>query len=351
MLGLPFFDPTRPPPPPPPLLWNTAPSDDLNFVQNFLSTRQRTEKHVSQKNKMPAASISVLKTRVIDLIKEIEHLTTQKETLEKEICTQPDLEWQTNVEQLELLRSAIESRLVRLNDPELKRKLHARRKKRAWQKRRQAELKRQRDRRLSDRVRLHESIDQWQQEQRKLLDEEKQVQQQLDFAGKFLADVHRRKAACKRYLARFEKIKDMKKQRQLLDKSFSGKDVNESRDDADITELVQNWTTKLADCIKEEKRLKDVLARRSAANFKRRVENEWNRTMFGETIPKKFEHPLLGADRDPEVLIATRWAWDACLVKDDEDDQDQASAIPLGWVLPSTDPLPEWAEYQAKEPN
>lgn len=268
---------------------------------------------------------------MLDLMKEVESLNMQKATLEKEIELQSDSQWQTNFAQLEQTQQSIASKLALLNDSEVQnhlgKKLHARQKKREWQKRRKSRIKQEKAEIMQNRVKLHEQIDQWQREQWKLVEKEKQAQHELDIASHFLADVRRRKAACKRYLAKFEKMKDRE--------SSVG-----------FNQLLQDWTVRLSECIKEEKRMKDILARRSAANYQRRVENEWNKALFGDSIPKKFEHPLLAADRNREALIETRRAWDACLAAVDDT---EASAIPLGWVLPPVNPTADWAKYQIKE--
>ncbi|XP_053694773.1 golgin subfamily A member 6-like protein 22 [Sabethes cyaneus] len=348
MLRLPAFDPTRPPP------LNISslrdPASDQNFVDAFLKARGHLKaENYPRTNKPTTVSISELKTTLAQLVTELEQLQIEKESLEKEIDRMPEAEWKIASERLLQMQQHIEQKLQQISDSNvygrLKQKIHARRKKRAWQKRRNGRLREQRQDRLKDREKLHESIALWQQEQQKLLDEERQVQQQMECASHFLDDVRRRKAACKRHLAKFEKMRKHS--------SSARREDEEKRFTAELVGLTQTWTAKLADCIKEEKRIKDVLARKSAANFKRRVENEWNRTLFGDVVPKKFEHPLLVADRDPAVMIETRWAWDACLVDegdgDDNNIQTQASAIPLGWVLPPKDALPEWAQYRAFE--
>lgn len=332
MISFPFFDPTRPPPP------SQSSSLDQSFVQHFLSTRQRRSERKNTST-FASASIGELKHKLTDLVRVIDLLKTKKVTLEKELqLVEPKSggRWHAGIDELEQLRHNISEKLLRLRDPELseqlRRKLGARRKKRAWQKRRNARLKEQKEAQRKNREQLHEKIDQWQREQRKLIEKDRKAQKELDYAGHFLADIHREKAICKRHLAKFEKVHESRRR-------YNRRDNKEHN--ADMVELTKKWTTKLAECIREEKRLKDVLARRSAANYQRRVENEWNRTLFGDVIPKKFEHPLLMAERDWEVLVQTRRDWDACLVEDGED----ALAIPLGWVLPPKEPAPEWAQY------
>lgn len=335
MFSFPFFDPARPPPVAPPNLWTNQTSLDQSFVRHFLNTRSGR----NAASKAASASITQLRHNITDLVGELDLLKTKKATLEKEMHLQPDSDWRVGIEQLEHLQQSASEKLQQLSDPtlneQLQRKLKARQKKRSWQKRRNAQLKHQNDTQKLNREQLHEKINQWQTEQRKLLEKDKLAQQQLDFASNFLADVHRRKAACKRYLAKFERVHETRRRHHP-----------EDDDNQDLAELTKKWTAKLAECVREEKRLKDVLARRSAANYQRRVENEWNRTLFGEVIPKKFEHPLLVADRDRDVLVQTRSDWDACLVDGDGDD---ASTVPLGWVLPPKDTAPEWAEYLVKE--
>ncbi|XP_062554033.1 programmed cell death protein 7 [Armigeres subalbatus] len=327
MSALPFFDPTRPPPTIE-LLCNQ------NIAQEYNGTKVQPSN--AHQNNLAPASITSLRTELVDLIEKVEKLKTNKEWLEKETESQSDNEWKINFEQAKLLKQNIDDTLLNLMDSDrlklVQKKLHLRRKKRDWIMRRKSRMKQEKDKAIQNRKKLDDQIDQWQKEQRKQLDKEKQAQQELDFASKFLADVHRRKAACKRYLAKFDKMKN----RNKLDKDLQ----------TEIDDLTRTWTTNLCDCIKEEKRLKDVLARKSAANYQRRVENEWNKTLFGDAIPKKFEHPLLGADRDREVLIGVRHEWDVCLV--DHHDE-EGSSIPLGWVLPPENPTSDWSKYQMME--
>lgn len=329
MFSFPFFDPSRPPPVAPPPSLSLL---DQSFVQHFLSTRPER----SHASKTVRVSISDLRYKITDLIGQIELLKTQKATLEKEMHLQPDLSWQSNIKQLAQLQHNISEKLTQLSDPaltdHLQRRLCARQKKRSWQKRRNARLKDLKAAQQANRDQLHDRIDQWQREQHKLHEEEQLVQHQLELASHFLADVHRRKSTCKRYLAKFEKVRESRRRHH--------QDEGDDDANADLTELTKKWTAKLAECVREEKKMKDVLARRSAVNYQRRVENEWNRALFGDVVPKKVE------DRD--VLVRTRWEWDACLVGEG-DDGDDASAVPLGWVLPPEDPAPEWVQYQMKE--
>lgn len=344
MLGYPFIDTSQPPPG----FWE--PCDDQKFAENFTSARQLSKLYNPKTGKATIA-ISDFKIHVADLLKELDELKTKKAIIEAESNDLSDLEWEARTQELKQIQDSISNKLLHINNPELygpfKQKLHRRRKKRAWEKRRNAKLKVIRDQQLRDRDRLHDRIDQWRQEQLHLLEKEKQVQQELDFVSNFFIDVRRRKAVCKRYLLKFEKMREMRNERAFLHTSCSSYDPSL---DSEISRLIATWSLKLSDCIKEEARLKDTLARRSAPNFQRRVENQWNRVLFGDVIPKKFEHPLLTADRDRNALISTRWSWDGCAV-DENDSQDGASAIPLGWILPPAEPLPEWAEYQVKEIN
>ncbi|XP_055542398.1 golgin subfamily A member 6-like protein 2 [Wyeomyia smithii] len=347
MLRLPVFDPTRPPP----LTISQPhfnPGSDQNFVESFLNARGHLKKIAPRTNKSTTTSISELKATLTSLVTELDRLRSEKESLEKKIDLLSETEWQIAAERLQQMQLQIEDKLLQVTDANvygrLKQKIHKRRKKRAWQKRRNAQLRQQKQDQLKDRKKLDESISVWQQEQQKLFEEEKQVLQQMEQASHFLTDVYRRKAACKRHLARFEKMRN--------NSSSTRRHDDEKRFSAELVELVKVWSSKLTECIKEEKRIKDVLARRSASNYKRRVENEWNRALFGDVVPKKFEHPLLGAERNPAVMIETRWAWDACLVDDADDSQlQQASTIPLGWVLPPKNPSPEWEQYRTAQSN
>ncbi|XP_055609505.1 uncharacterized protein LOC129756619 [Uranotaenia lowii] len=339
MQNLPYFDPRRPPPSQP-FLTNFHYNSDLEFVERFL--KHRTPTHLIQTP--PKLSITDLKQTLSSLVKEIDHLKENKTILEQAIPFLPDSEWKKAVEEQTQVVASINDKITRLKDPnlsgDLQRKIKARLRKRRWQKKRNAQLKKEKLSQLENRKKLHKKIDSWQCEQQKLLAEQRKSQQELEQASHVLADVHKRKAACKRNLAKFEKLKIARQLRQ----EYNRQEPNQDPIFSELIKLTETWAAKLADCIKEEKQLKDTLARQSAANAQRRTENEWNRVLFGDTIPRKFDHPLLKADRSREALIETRRAWDACLVHDDVDGK-VSSSIPLGWVLPPSDPSVDWAKY------
>lgn len=364
-LNLPF-DITKPPPPiedsfPHPKLLEQLRQSDEALVQQFLSTRKDTSSDSCKKptDKVPV-NITTYRSELREALLVLEGLKHSKMILENLRNTQHDSDsrWSDELDRTEELQCVLHSKLEALENVKiaasLTRKLAVRKKKRAWQKRRIQSLRIEYENRLEDRKRRMEDIFRWEIEWKDRLEKEQAVRDELQAKTLVLADVRRRKARAKRYVNRFEKTIQLYEQRHSAAKDStqggSSMEATGERFRRDVDALNSEWKSKLCECIKEEKRLKDELARRSAGNESRRRDNRWRKALFGDAAALARGRAKVVECDD---MIKIRWAWDAytCSIDDAEDaaphnGSEKGYPVPTGWIFPPEYPSNEWAIFR-----
>lgn len=68
------------------------------------------------------------------------------------------------------------------------------------------------------------------------------------------------------------------------------------------------------------------------------IENQWMRVLFGESVSTL-------KSSDYESLIQRRKEWDQYLTSDTNP---YGSTIPIGFVIPNTNPTTDWNQYRSK---
>ncbi|XP_058117919.1 programmed cell death protein 7-like [Anopheles ziemanni] len=352
------FDLTKPPPPiddsfpHPTLLEQLRLSDEL-LVEEFVSSHtQNRSISVNAFKSNPSINIATYRTevrKVLHALKALKHSKLVLEELQKTPVDENDTRWSDEVERIEHLKNGLDSKLKELEDlatvTSVANKLVVRRKKRAWKKRRNARLKKAREKQQTDRLRRLEEISRWETEWKARLEKERTAREELQAKTLILADVRRRKARAKRYLGRFEKTIQLHQQRQGETLARDPVDDTRERFRRNVDALIAEWKIKLTDCIKEERLLKDELARRSAGNESRRRDNRWRKALFGDAAAA-----IGGRRTDGYDLLGVRWTWDSYAVPIDPTGVSTESKpgypVPTGWVFPSEHPLPDWAIYR-----
>uniref|UniRef100_A0A2M4AMI4 Putative programmed cell death protein n=1 Tax=Anopheles triannulatus TaxID=58253 RepID=A0A2M4AMI4_9DIPT len=332
---------------------------DAQLVEQFLDSRTVGSSDCSKSRPSePSVDIPEYRSDLREALLLLASLKQSKIVLDELLTSSPDTEsdaigWNMETERTEQIKELLSAKLSTLEDPArtrvLKRKLAVRRKKRNWQKRRNLRLAEDRKKLLADREKRQQEIAAWEAEWRKRLEQEQAAREELAAKSAILADVRWRKARAKRYLRRFEKTIQLHDQRTMIDETdganTDGGNIPEERFQRSIGSLIDEWKKKLSDCVKEEKRLKDELARRSTGNESRRRENRWRKALFGDASAS-----LNRIGRNPlDEFVKVRRAWDVYALPNNTDQPhpvSQGSAVPFGWVKPPDDPLPEWLSYR-----
>ncbi|XP_058058118.1 uncharacterized protein LOC131209140 [Anopheles bellator] len=358
--------------PPPPLddsfphvrLLEQITASDKLLVKHFLSQRSEAVRTKSDQNAPKTdryTDIPQYRNELRAALLLLERLNRSKIDLENML--QPDgddserhQDWTTELDQTVPLEEALRNKLDFLQDPArlqiLYRKLATRRKKRAWQRRHNKRLAEKSKQLQKKREKRLEEIALWEADWDERLNRERATRDELLAKSAFLADVRRRKARAKRNLRTFEKTVYLRNQQRPADVSAAeGKqqrssEVSEERFRRDIDHLITEWKAKLSEYVKEEKRLKDELARRSTGNESRRRENRWRKALFGDAASGPLNRKLIN---DPDELIAIRRAWDVYALSHSfgsDELSSGCSAVPFGWVKPPENALPEWQMYR-----
>lgn len=332
---------------------------DAKLVKQFLASRTVGTSDCSKPQSSDlSVDIPEYRTDLREALLLLASLKQSKIVLDELLSSSANTEsdiigWDAEVERTEQIKELLNPQLSTLEDPArtrvLKRKLAVRRKKRNWQKRRNLRLAEDRKKLLEDREKRQQEIAAWETEWRNRLEQEQVAREELAAKSAILADVRWRKARAKRYLRRFEKTIQLHDQRTVTEETVGGNtdggNIPEERFQRSIGCLIDEWKKKLSDCVKEEKRLKDELARRSTGNESRRRENRWRKALFGDASAS-----LNRIDRNPvDEFVAVRRTWDAYALPNKPDQPQlvsQGSAVPFGWIKPPEDSLPEWLSYR-----
>uniref|UniRef100_A0A182JUI1 Uncharacterized protein n=1 Tax=Anopheles christyi TaxID=43041 RepID=A0A182JUI1_9DIPT len=347
------MDVTRPPPQiddsfPHPTLLERLRLTDEQSVQHFLTSfpRANTPGVRDTRSSPIAINISTYREELGEALRVLQTLKNSKLVLEE--LDQDDPQWKEEVERTDQLKSILLNTLEALEDIKrkelLKRKLIIRQKKRAWQKRRNERLKTNRTAQQASREERLREIANWEAEWKDRLNQERIAREELQMKTIILTDVRRRKARAKRVLNRFEKSDRLRQQKQST--KFTDPELEESfRKRMDT--LVTEWKSKLNECVKEERKLKEELSRQTAGNAGRRKENRWRKVLFGTAVQGTWPAGHQRQDDWWHELVSVRRAWDKfCLPFDSNNG---GSVAPSNWILPPEHPLPEWAVYREGE--
>lgn len=350
-------DVSRPPPqiddsfPHPTLLEQLRVADE-HCVQQFLAcVPSANTPHESKPSPSPMpVNIGTYREELREALRVLQTLHHSMLVLEE--LKEDDPNWKEEVQRAEQLKSLLVDSLLPLEDAnrkeQLAHKLTIRQKKRAWQKRRNERLKANRTAQQASRVERLREIATWQADWQERLNQERIAREELQMKTHILTDVRRRKARAKRVLGRFEKSLRLRQQRQRSKPTIDPELEESFRKRMDT--LVTEWSGKLNECVKEEKRLKDELNRQTVGNAGRRRENRWRKVLFGSAAQSALAAGRRSNKEDLwQELVTVRRAWDKfCLPFEPNNSANNAggSVAPSTWILPPEQPLPEWGVYR-----
>uniref|UniRef100_A0A182RNV4 Programmed cell death protein 7 n=1 Tax=Anopheles funestus TaxID=62324 RepID=A0A182RNV4_ANOFN len=352
-------DTTKPPPPiddsfPHSALLEQLRVTDVQRVQQFLTNRNLRNDSRSCSSTIPA-NISTYRAKLGEALVVLENLKHSTLVMDDLLLKEDesDPRWKEELGRTEQLKDVLLRILEPLENDHCKQrlmhKLATRKKKRAWQKRRNQRLHEDRKTEQAARTERLAEIDAWEAEWKNRLIQERVAREELHMKTLILTDVRRRKARVKRVLTRFEKAVQLQQQRQSVSSIHP---QLEERSLTKMDTLITEWKGKMAECVREEKRLKAELNRQSTCNVNRRRENRWRKVLFGSAAPGGMTGR--GSKEDWwQQLITVRRAWDTFSLPSNSDDiliqngmPDEKNVAPATWVLPPDQPLPEWGVYQ-----
>jgi chromosome segregation ATPase len=329
---LPIFDFSVPPP-----NWPQPVGDQIASFLRDRNKQQQPLRRPRRRHYVPKVSFSGMKSDFFESQELLEQLKSVHQQLEVAPGTS---NWSQLVAEAENIKTKLQTIESKYSSPhfahELQKLYERRIKKRQRIKRRNDVFRTQRAESLKT---SKARIEQWQREIATKQEKEHTANAEAAHAKAVLADVTRKIGDAKKYLAEFQALVELRKARKL---AVQASDLGERDFEARIRELEQSWHDALVKYRQEEADLRRVLEARSS-NAGKFIEKRWNQALFGDQATTLHNHPMLKANKDFDELMAVRGAWDTCLV--DSNDAN-GTHIPSGWVMPNTDPLPEWKIYR-----
>ncbi|KAJ1527263.1 hypothetical protein ONE63_008787 [Megalurothrips usitatus] len=335
--------------PPPTHLSHTTSSDKI-WLDNWLQSRSQ------QQDRKAVQGVSLVegKESLRKWMQCLEKLEQNHSNLQNEVETLSDSEWNAmwvNIEQTKSDASEMSSYFCGELITDLKKKICKRAMKRLRLKRQKAARKKDAYLAQLRRQSLHRKADAWLADMQLAVDRARNDEELKKEADCVLANVTRRQTEGRRQIALLEALQKLHQARIQTIESRGSRLSSEDRENAAhstlaFDRLLNLWSRKMEEYNKEETDLRVMLKESAAKQSDLEIENvchileEWETFLFGSEISSREFY-------DTDTLISIRYAWDQYLVPDGAASA-VASAIPVGWVLPTTPSSTEWQQLLSK---
>lgn len=280
----------------------------------------------------------------------LQQLEVTHKVLSSECKSMSPTSWKSLMEDVEQKMNIVSTCLLEIQKPNtldyLKKTLVKRQKKRQSQKRRREVHREIIAESHAKRQQLHRSIDIWLEDMQVAVEKAKTEESLKKEADTILSDVTRKKAEARRQVAL---LSALVKLRQLRVKSAASRGQHISveggiRFNKVADHLQKLWSNQLKEYNLEEQGLQVMLSEAVDERDQTRVLREkralaqWEQVLFGRGKPDKPGF-YLAAEQDLEAFINIRQAWDKFVAPTNIP---MSSAIPIGWVLPTTASSSQW---------
>lgn len=339
MDNIPNLVPNFPPPPirpPPPAFKNNA-NLYKERLQNYLLSRKNRllsphmPNEVRQKP-MKLSEISIDLSRFYDTVEtmksEIENLSNSASTILSSQWNNQITELKSQLNELSTIREKYENSNVCNN---AKRAVEKRLKKRSHIKKRKAELNAMKECEMKNRKLKHHQIDQWLNRNAENIRENRRKIENKQQAEQVLTEVKSLKNDAAKHLLLFDSLKELYRIRSRDKASTAMYDIEFNRE---MDKLKNMWMDASVKYEMEEKRLRTFL---NCSNHC----DEWQGILFGD-VKSEDLFSLKKNENGLTKLIEIRRQWDSFIVSDDNP---HGSSIPLGWVIPNSNPSEKWKVY------
>ena len=320
---------------------------DEKNIENFLLEVDRANDTNDQKNICKKSKIAIAKDAIMSAHKLNEKLRT--------ICAEikgdqnmTEEEWQ---EKMNICNTA-KDEIVKLLEPikdqnffkQLKKNLERRKKKRLREKIKREQWRNEKVMRMERRARLHAQIDSWIRKEQAVIEKEKQEENLRKDADMILSDVRGKRSDARKYLGLLLELRNLRNVKANIARA-RGEHLSSAADNAFnniIAKLIEQWSTLDREYSIEEQGLKLMLKTDNEERIekqKKSLFDEWENVLFGKRILISDQY-----NTDIANFITIRNAWDKYINPDSD-----ASAIPVGWVMPDKPSSAAWQKYLKKE--
>lgn len=315
--------------------------NDEKDIENFL---QGNEQESYDKRVRRGSRIAYAKNAIASIYKLNEKLKASCAELGNyENLTEE--EWQERIS----VCSAAREEILKLLEPiknadclkRLKQDLVRRERRRSREKAKRGKWKEEKLMRLERRARMHARIDSWIRKEQAVIEKEKQEENLRKDADMVLFDVRGKRSDAKKYLGLLQELQNLRNVKVNIARA-RGEHLSSAADEAFsniLAKLTEQWSKLDREYSMEEQGLKLMLKTDNEERIekqKRSLFDDWEKVLFGKKVTDQWNTDLTN-------LVVTRSAWDK-YVSTDED----ASAIPIGWVMPVNPTSAAWQKCLCK---
>ncbi|XP_053981885.1 programmed cell death protein 7 [Hylaeus volcanicus] len=311
----------------------------LEIDQSNIVTNQR---NVCRKSKIAAAK---------DAITSAHKLNEKLKTICAELKNNQnftDEEWQQKMCICNTAKNEIVKLLEPIKDPkflnQLKKDLERRTKKRLREKIKREKWKNEKLMKMERRARMHAQIDSWIRKEQAVIEKEKQEENLRKDADMILFDVRGKRSDARKYLVLLQELRNLhniKANIAIARGEHLSSAANEAFNNI-IVKLTEQWSTLDREYSIEEQGLKLMLKTDNEKRIekqKKSLFDDWENVLFGKKISMSDQYNV-----DLTSFITIRTAWDKYISSDSD-----ASAIPIGWIMPDKPSSAMWQKCLRKE--
>ncbi|XP_076249361.1 uncharacterized protein LOC143188799 [Calliopsis andreniformis] len=319
---------------------------DEKSIEDFLLNVDPSNEINDQANVPRKCKIRTAKDALMSAYKLNEKLKTICDEL-KDNQTLTEEEWDEKLNICEAAQTEIMKLLEPIKDQnfvkQLKKDIERRKKRRLREKINREKWKNEKLLRTERRARMHAQIDSWIRKEQAVIEKEKQEENLRKDADMILSDVRGKRNDTRKYLGLLQELKNLRNIKANIARA-RGEHLSSAADEAFnniIAKLTEQWSTLDREYSIEEQGLKLMLKtdnEKRIENQKKRVFDEWEIVLFGKRVTSDQYNT------DLSDFITMRSAWDKYISSDSD-----ASAIPIGWVMPDKPSSAAWQKSLRKE--
>jgi len=319
--------------------------EDEKAIEQFLQqTASLVPTKGKQKDPFKIAAAKNALTSVSKLNKQLEAVCAEL----KDNINLPEAQWQEKVSACNAAKHEICEILKTVKDVnflnKVKKDIEKRKKKRMRERLRRKEWKKEKLMKEERIARLHAEADLWIRKEQAVIEREKQEENLRKDADMVLSDVRSKRNDARKYLGILQELQNLRKIKANIARARGEKlsSAAEKTFSDIIAKLTEQWTSLDCEYAIEEQELKLTLKTDNEKRIEKQTKNlfdDWENVLFGTSI--------LAAEqsyKDVDSFIMIRAAWDKFISSEND-----ATTIPIGWLVPEKPSSAAWQKCLNKE--
>ncbi|EZA60863.1 hypothetical protein DMN91_008030 [Ooceraea biroi] len=322
-----------------------ARQEDEKAIEQFLRQSEQVPTKSKRKDPFKIATVKGALMSVAKLNKKLEIICTELD-LNVDL---PEEQWQERVSACNAAKHEICEILKTVKDADflsrVKNDLEKRKKKRKRERLGKEKWKREKLMKEERKARSHAEADSSIRKEQAVLEREKQEEKLRKDADMILSDVRSKRNDARKYLGILQDLQNFRRIKMNVVRA-RGENWSSAADDVfnnSTAKLMEYWTTLDREYAVEEQELKHMLKMDNEKRIEKQKKNlcdDWENVLFGTSILTTEQ----SSREDVNNFIMIRMAWDKFVSS-----KNDATTIPIGWIVPEKPSSAAWQKCLNKE--